>query len=449
MQIDLRNKHAEQVAELTAELTGNDRRLRVRKKTISNLFRYADRDTSGYRLVDLGGFNQPLYLDSKAMTLEVQGLTTFEAIVDYTLKHGLLPLVTPELKHITIGGAIVGIGIETTSYRHGFVHEGLLEADVLLADGRVVVCGPTGEHAGLFHGLPNSYGTLGYILRAKIRLRQTLPFVRITTTEYSEPSALLTAMREATVKSGLDYVECMLLARDQLTLGLGRETADGNKAGSIYGQTVFHRLIDHAGVITLPIKDYVFRYDPEWFWALPEGGLYDHFRRFAPLSMRNSGFYARYNAFQKRVRRALGRPIDDPGLEILIQDWEVPWNQAEGLIDFAFRTVDFGGKPVLGIAIKTDGKATNYPMDPSELYFNLGSYFYAIRKPGQPEYHYTKQLDDYCYTHGGIKMLYSSTFLPRTDFERIYGGSNYAKLKSLYDPAGLLPTSYDKAVRSQ
>jgi hypothetical protein len=40
--------------------------------------------------------------------------------------------VVPELKTITVGGTIVGIGIESSSFKHGFVHEGLLEADVLV-----------------------------------------------------------------------------------------------------------------------------------------------------------------------------------------------------------------------------------------------------------------------------------------------------------------------------
>ena len=34
--------------------------------------------------------------------------------------------------------AIVGIGIESSSFKHGFVHEGMMEADILIAAGKVV-----------------------------------------------------------------------------------------------------------------------------------------------------------------------------------------------------------------------------------------------------------------------------------------------------------------------
>ena len=32
--------------------------------------------------------------------------------------------MAPELKHITVGGATVGIGIESTCFRYGFVPKG-------------------------------------------------------------------------------------------------------------------------------------------------------------------------------------------------------------------------------------------------------------------------------------------------------------------------------------
>ena len=54
-----------------------------------------------------------------------------------------MPAVVPQLKTITLGGAVAGVGIESSSYRHGLVHDTVLELDVLLGDGRVVTCTPT------------------------------------------------------------------------------------------------------------------------------------------------------------------------------------------------------------------------------------------------------------------------------------------------------------------
>jgi hypothetical protein len=42
-------------------------------------------------------------------------------------------------------------------------------------------------------------------------------------------------------------------------------------------------------------------------------------------------------------------------------------------------------------------------------------------------------------------MLYSSTFLDREEFGRIYNGTAYADLKARYDPQGRAATLFEKA----
>ena len=58
-----------------------------------------------------------------------------------------MPLVVPQLKTITLGGAVTGLGIESTSFRHGLPHESVREMDVLTGDGRRGHRPPDNEHA--------------------------------------------------------------------------------------------------------------------------------------------------------------------------------------------------------------------------------------------------------------------------------------------------------------
>src|SRR5690606_1868326 len=95
--------------------------LQLAKSTISNLFRYQPRETAAKR-ISLGEFSEVIALDADARTLDVEGLATFETVAGFALERGFVPLVVPELKHITVGGATVGIGIESTCFRNGFVH---------------------------------------------------------------------------------------------------------------------------------------------------------------------------------------------------------------------------------------------------------------------------------------------------------------------------------------
>ena len=70
-------------------------------------------------------------------------MTPYEDLTRACLAHGVMPAVVPQLKTITLGGAVAGVGIESSSHRHGLVHDTMLELDVLLGDGRVVSCTPT------------------------------------------------------------------------------------------------------------------------------------------------------------------------------------------------------------------------------------------------------------------------------------------------------------------
>lgn len=441
---DRREYHQQLLPKLRASLADNTQPIRVKKRSVSNLFRYDGRGQTAAKQIDLRAFNKPLHVDLEAKTLEVQGLATFEHIVDFTLPYGLAPFVTPELKHITVGGAIVGIGIETNSFRYGFVHDSLLEAEVLLPGGDIVICTPTNHHADLFRGLANSYGTLGYILRAKLRLRPVQPFVELTTSRYTTTKSLVTAMHQAALSPKTDYLESLIYSKNELYLTTGKEVAKAKNRLSIYGQTIFYRHISRVGTIQLPIKEYLFRYDPEWFWALPETSSYRAFRGLAPRLVRNSSFYTRYVAFTK----SLGKKEQPDHLEKLIQDWEVPWQYSTELLDFALNHLALEGKPLLAAPTKTLSKNSLYPLPPGELYFNLGSYHFVKRQPHHPPYYHTKIMDEFCFNHKGIKMLYSSSFLSERNFYQKYGGPAYNKLKVKYDPKGLAPTLYQKAVQS-
>jgi FAD/FMN-containing dehydrogenase len=414
---------------------------RLAKRTSSNLFRYAPRER-GRRRLDLSAFSTVLGVDPATRTLEVEGLTTFESVVDRTLPHGLAPLITPELKHITVGGAIVGIGIESDCFRHGFVHDGLIEADVLLADGRIVACSAS-ENADLFRALPNSYGTLGYILRAKMRLMPAAPYVHLRTERFADVDAYLGAMRAATEQPGVDFVEGLFYSPSRLLLTVSRFVDRAPVVYDILRSHVFYKLIEERSDVYLGTKDYLFRYDPDWFWNLPETGFYRLFRRFAPASMRNSGFYKRYVDGKNRWLARLGLQGDD-GEEPLIQDWEVPWERAAELTRYALENVELDGRPWIVTPIRTPSSPTLYPVRADTLYYNLGCYCQVKKRRDKGDYHYTRILDRKCFALGGVKMLYSSTFLSQAEFDRVYNGAAYARLKEKYDPQRRLPSLFEK-----
>jgi len=434
--------YAAKKAALQRQWSANDGHIQLAKSTVSNLFRYEAREAA-VRTVSLGHFNEVIGVDPSSRILEVEGLATFETIVAECLPQGLLPPVTPELKHITIGGATVGIGIESTCFRHGFVHDALLEADVLLPGGDIVTCTGDNEHADLFNALPNSYGTLGYMLRARIELMPARPYVHLGIECFPEHGDWLEQMREATRRDDVDFVEGLFFEDRRFYLMTGRFAEEVPRLDDILREHVFYRLVQERDDIYLATADYIFRYDPEWFWNIPDTPFFSLFRRFAPRRFRNTGFYTRYAAWKNRLRQRL--PASKPAAtEPLIQDWEVPWDAGAELVDFALREVDLDGRPWAAVPIMTPRSPTIYPIAPGELYFNLGCYCQVRRPENRQPYHYSKIMDRKCFDLGGIKMLYSSTFLDRAEFDARFNGEAYRRLKEKYDPGGNAPGLYQK-----
>ena len=151
--------------------------VRLAKRT-SNLFRFRD-DVRRARAGRHAASTRSSASTPRARTADVQGMTTYEDLVDATLPYGLMPLVVPQLKTITLGGAVTGLGIESSSFHHGLPHESVIEMEILTGDGEIVTATPDNEHRDLFYGFPNSYGTLGYALRLQIELQPVKPFVEL------------------------------------------------------------------------------------------------------------------------------------------------------------------------------------------------------------------------------------------------------------------------------
>ena len=102
--------------------------VRLAKHT-TNLFRFRDpgsKTSTATRTaaagLDVSAFDHVIEVDPATRTARVGGMTTYEDLVDATLRHGLMPFVVPQLKTITLGGAVTGLGIESTSLRSGMPH---------------------------------------------------------------------------------------------------------------------------------------------------------------------------------------------------------------------------------------------------------------------------------------------------------------------------------------
>jgi FAD/FMN-containing dehydrogenase len=445
-----RAEHDAAVAELVRQYRAvpAGERVRLGKKT-SNLFRFGAGAADDRRL-DTSAFTGVIEVDVAARTAQVQGMTTYEHLVDVTLAHGLMPLVVPQLKTITLGGAVTGLGIESTSFRHGLPHESVREMDVLLPSGELVTARPEGEHADLFHGFANSYATLGYALRLEIDLQPVSPYVRlehrrVATGDLAEE--IRRACAGTADGSGPDFVDGVVFTRDEQYLSLGFFTDDPGPGVSDYtGQQVFYTSVRERTEDHLTVHDYLWRWDTDWFWCSAAlGAQHPLVRRVWPGRYRRSDVYRRIVAldrrtrFSSRIRSLLRQPQEEP----VIQDVEIPVDRLPEFLDAFHR--DVGIEPVWLCPLRLRGATTwpLYPMEAGELYVNVGFWSTVPEVPGDPEGH-NKRVEQLVADLGGHKSLYSTVHYDEPEFWEHYNGQAYRELKGRYDPDGRLPDLYSK-----
>lgn len=415
-------------------------------KETSNLFR--DRAAAGKRLLDVRAFDHVLAVNREAGWVEAEGMASYEAIVDETLAHGIMPAVVPQLATITLGGAAAGVGIEATSFRHGLVHETLLEFDVLTGAGEIVTCRPDNEHADLFFGFPNSYGTLGYALRLKAVTLPVQPYVALVHRAFGDASSYFTALGDVCTDD-VDFVDGVVFGADALYITEGRFVASAPATSDYRYEHIYYRSIREKTRDFLTARDFLWRWDTDWFWCSRNVGaqnpLVRHLLGRKRLNSRTYQRIMRWNARAgvTRVRDALRGGHH----EAVIQDVDIPLENAGAFLEFLHAEIRI--LPIWICPIRPTHAAsrfTFYPMEAGRIYVNFGFWDTVHRRERFEPGHFNRRVEDEVRRLGGIKSLYSESFYDRETFWTLYDRAAYSRLKARYDRGGRFPDLYAKVV---
>lgn len=440
--------------------------VRLAKRT-SNLFR--PRTPGPGKGLDVSGLDQVLSVDPRARTADVQGMCTYERLVEATLAHGLMPLVVPQLKTITLGGAVAGLGIESTSFRSGLPHESVLAMDILTGDGELRTASRDSE-PDLFAALPNSYGSLGYAVRLTIELEPVQPYVGLRHVRFGSPERAMAAVDSiASTRfwdgEPVDFLDGVAFGPDEVYLTLGRFTADlpttGCARASDYtGQRIYYRSIRERSRDALTIHDYLWRWDTDWFWCSEAFGAQQPLlRRVWPAAYRRSDVYHRMVGIENRFRifARLDRWRGRPGSERVVQDVEIPVERTADFVRWFSTHVDLAPMWLCPLRLRSglaalDGAAATerpwplYPLEPGRTYVNAGFWGMVQIADGAVDGDVNRSVEAMVTRLGGHKSLYSDAYYDRETFAELYGGPAYAVVKARYDPGHRLTGLYEKAV---
>ncbi len=453
---DARAAHADGVQRLLASYRAipGDAAVRLAKPT-SNLFRArAKTRTKG---LDTSGLTDVIAVDPAARTADVAGMCTYEDLVAATLPYGLSPLVVPQLKTITLGGAVTGLGIESASFRNGLPHESVLEMDILTGTGDIVRASED-ENLDLFRAFPNSYGTLGYSVRLKIELEAVKPFVSLRHLRFHSVPDLIDAMDRIIETGGLhgdrvDYLDGVVFSADESYLCLGIQTSTPGPVSDYTGSDIYYRSIQHPeGEIhdRLTIHDYLWRWDTDWFWCSRAFGAQNpRIRRWWPRRYRRSSFYWKLIGYDQRfdIADRIEKRNGRPPRERVVQDVEVPIGRTVEFLHWFLDTVPIEPIWLCPLRLRDDRSWSLYPIRPNHTYVNVG--FWSSVPVGPEDGHTNKLIERKVSELDGHKSLYSDAYYAEDEFDALYGGEIYRTVKKTYDPDSRFLDLYAKAVRRQ
>ena len=418
-------------------------------KPASNLFRR--RQSFEGRLIDISGLDRVLAVDAGAGHADIGGMTPYDAVVEATLREGRMPAVVPELKSITVGGAVTGGGIESSSFRYGFAHETVLEMEILTASGELVLCRPDNAYSDLFYGFANSYGTLGYAVRLRIVIVPVKPFVRLRHERFENADDYFSEMERVCRAArgdpeGAAFVDGTVFREGECYRTIGEWTDHGGGGSNYRFMRPYYRSIREKKEDCLSVADYLWRWDTDWFWCARGFGMENPVLRFlfgmgGGLNSRTYWKLIKFYQGQAWLQR-LTRGREK---EWVIQDVEIPADRSAEFQKFlhaSIRIYPFWICPTM--AFRDSSRYPLYRTDPETLYINFGFWGRVEGAPGQG--HYNRLVEEKVAELGGKKSLYSESYFDEATFWSHYNESAYRALKARYDPDGFFPDLYEKCV---
>ena len=275
-------------------------------KPTSNLFRARPkRDAPG---LDTSGLTDVISVDPDSRTADVAGMCTYEDLVAATLPYGLSPLVVPQLKTITLGGAVTGLGIESASFRNGLPHESVLEMDILTGTAKCSPSRPSSTPTSTAHfRIPMAPWAIRLELGSS--WSPSSRSWRYGTSGSHSLTDLVAAMDRIIDTGGfdgapVDYLDGVVFGAEESYLCVGVRTTTPGPVSDYTGQHIYYRSIQHRRRLKedrLTMHDYFWRWDTDWFWCSRSFGAQNpRVRRWWPRRYRRSSMYWKLVALDQR-----------------------------------------------------------------------------------------------------------------------------------------------------
>jgi FAD/FMN-containing dehydrogenase len=429
--------HEEQVDRICKQLREYRGRepLSLKKKAVSHEVPKPKDKRSSDRKVDLTDMNEVLSIDPKERVCIAEPGVTFSDLVHETMAYGLVPIVVPELKTITIGGAVAGCSLESMSYKYGGFHDTCLEYEVITAKGDVLICTPENENGLIFQMVHGTFGTLGIISKLKFRLIDAKPFVKVTYERFSTLEDFMSAIWGHYKDRDVDFMDGIIHTPRLYVLSVADFVDEAPYTHNYDWMRVYHESTRKRDEDYLKTSDYFFRYNKGVTHTWPTSFL----GRLLLRRFLDSTFFLTFAAKHRNLLL--------PRLVPITIDVFIPFSKVRTFLEWYSR--EMGHYPLWCVPYK---RVRDYEWlsdefargNSDELFLDLAVYGMKDKK----DRNYYRMLEEELIKIGGLKTLISGNYYTESEFWKTWNRDNYFKVKRITDPDDIFRDLYTKTCRT-
>ncbi|KAJ4357403.1 uncharacterized protein N0V89_001978 [Didymosphaeria variabile] len=445
--------HKEEVAQIAAQVRAFQRSSTPFRIYHGSTLSTRDSVRKRNEIIDTSRLNHVLQFNKQEKTVLVEPNVPMDALVDATLREGLLPKVVMELPNITVGGGFAGTSGESSSFRYGLFDRSVQGIEVVLGNGEVVWA--TGDrenpHRDLFFACAGSCGSLGVVTLLKMKLIDAKPYVELEYRAIGSVNEAVDVLQEVEHDPSVDYIDGILYSMDSGVIMVGRLQAAPipgriqcfDKASDPWFYLHAEQILKHTKdgekpyKESIPVKSYFFRYDRGVFWG---GAIAFNY------------FVTPFNDFTRRLldpymySRTMIHALHRSGIssQAIIQDLGVPYESAEAFIKWTDEKTGFW--PLWLCPVKPPPRDecsfSTANVDSEKMLLDIGIWGMGP-KDSRKFIALNREFEAKVAELGGIKCLYAHAYYTEDEFWRIYNEKEYTGLRRKYH-ADSLPSIFDK-----
>lgn len=391
-----------------------------------------------------------LEIEEKKRTVRVEPLVTMGQITAFLNPLGWTLPVLPELDDLTVGGLIMGVGIETSSHKHGLFQHCCVSYELVLADGSVVTCSET-ERPDLFYAVPWSYGTLGFLVSAEIKIIPSKKFVRMEYFPVHSKDEMVRKFQEQTLlQDRNEFVETLAYSLDEAVVMTGNLTDEAepdkiNPIGYFWKPWFFKHvegfLRSGPAVEYIPIRHYYHRHTRSIFWELQD-----------IIPFGNNPIFRYLFGWAVPPKISLLKLTQGETTKKLyekyqiIQDMLVPLDKLSEAMEVFEKEIQMYPLWLCPFILYNQPGMVHPPQKGDQLYVDIGAYG-SPKSSTWEAVKTTKALEAYVIKSGGFQMLYADSYLSREEFRKMFDHSLYDRMRKELDCEKAFPEVYDKVNR--